>query len=245
MDNKLANAAKIQISLQLYDVSVTYDTCATTKRIHGACTEQLDQGSRLRSNHTLQRQCLEGPPDVTGRQLYQCQHHASIDGCMEWCQCLANAMGDDYISGFDALTKILEGLTLIQKHTGLLRADARSSRGGGCPGLPSSLGGVDEPDPQTCVDPRLMDVEEFECNCLDRLRDTAGSGVDFETQLAQQINSVACNHPRVCCHWKDDHCNGTGLLESLASRSTSSQQGRENQIGEDKALDKAISGKCD
>merc|ERR1712224_892130 len=58
---------------------------------------------------------------------------------------------------------------------------------------------------ETCVDPELMDIEAYSCDCYDFL----------DGKSDAEINMIACDDPIVCCRWKDAHCSSTMMQSAL------------------------------
>jgi hypothetical protein len=242
--NSSLSLAEQIINLELPSVSATFDTCMELRAHHGQCLAELGGSGDvpLRSNHTLQFECLVNEDD-------------SINRCAEWRECLS---GSD---GLDTLKNILEAFSMTPNVNGLLQAadetalshngqwseseSESESDNGQESNFTSGCTCIDDPNHQTCVDPETMDVEAFDCHCWRDLVKMNGT----------EINKGACGRADICCDWKASHCattctpvNSTTLLEArrtLLSPRTSSVSNKSMQppLDEPGSLEESAVGK--
>jgi hypothetical protein len=197
--------ASAMFNIMLTRVSAGYDKCMETKELHGQCLDELVGNMPLRSNHTLQQECL----------LTNASQSSSIDKCDEWRGCFNQSVGELL------LLNVLNGLSMtssgVLSQIGLLGSHADAN----C---------IDDPNHETCVNPTFFDVEAYDCNCFDSLKN----------KTAEQIHALACNDPAVCCDWKQNHCSSTGgLLQARRHGDSSSMRHLMNL----KDLDSSVLGK--
>jgi hypothetical protein len=202
-----SSIAHTHFLLMMDGVPSSFDVCTNFQENHGQCLKELTgKNVPLRSNHTLQLQCLEA---ADGDAII-----GTIQKCDAWRACFARAPSPE---GKTVLTNMLLGLNNLggipslaqlaetgehskqQVHSGRVR----SGLSGLCPGS-TSISGIDDPDHRTCTDPRTFDIEAFDCNCWDHITD----------KTPHEINQMACENTDVCCDWKQSHCTQYSLMEA-------------------------------
>ncbi len=105
---------------------------------------------------------------------------------------------DEWYRRYDADTReklvtLLRGVVMpapTMTTASLVETDAPTSHGG-------------------CINPEVFNVEAFECNCFDAIKD----------MTAEELHEITCNHVDVCCTWKETHCSSPCSSELLARRS--------------------------
>ena len=110
----------------------------------------------------------------------------TIEHCDEWYRCY-----DDDTR--EKLVTLLRGVVMpapTMTTASLVETDAPTSHGG-------------------CINPEVFNVEAFECNCFDAIKD----------MTAEELHEITCNHVDVCCTWKETHCSSPCSSELLARRS--------------------------
>jgi hypothetical protein len=231
IEAKRANSS-IQFARQTVYVSVpkvpaTYDACMEFHTHHGQCVEEM-AGSLdvpLRTNHTLQYDCLLSNDD-------------SINRCAEWQACLN---GTD---GFDTLVTVLEAFSMTPNSLLQVTGQPASPRHGQENHLYANCTCTDDANHETCVDPETMDLQAFDCDCAEELK----------SMNATEIHDQVCARADICCDWKATHCATTctpitsTLLEDhntlITKRSTSTQNIKLSGDESTSDLDKAVLGKC-
>jgi hypothetical protein len=204
-----SSAATAELQVSLRKVDLGFDTCMKEKTRHGVCLKSVGIGLPLRSSHSLQKDCLT-------------RTNTNMGGCTAWLDCL---------NGTETSTMLLKILNGIDRRpvgnlmeTYKTRKTARASVG--CNSDNSTAPGNYLAD---CVDPYTFDVEAFDCNCYDVIQNMTEVGFWEWT----------CNNSRVCCSWKESHCDS-----SYYESSSLLDQRRTEDIAIKSALDDSLTEKC-
>ena len=72
-----------------------------------------------------------------------------------------------------------------------------------------------------CIDPAQLDIEGFDCACIDDLADAS----------EEKIHAALCEHPDICCDWKANECSPKLLSTDIETLSAPA------------SLDESLSGK--
>jgi len=215
------------------------DVCLSTH----LCLAKLARGNaafRLRNNNTRQHLCLQGHPEEEDAAL-----------CSRWAKCLTSEESNTVF--LDALKNLLSA---AQSNTAsgprkLLSVSQSSTDSG-------TVRTERIADAPGCVDPHSADTEAFECECLSDLQQTCSSGATQE----DCFRNLMCEHPDVCCSWKDLECpepvhcqtgERSSMLASALKRTTEKNGSIKamltRQKGQEDAdlsgsLDGSLGGKC-
>lgn len=178
VERKIPNQdADFQVNVIVNKARVSVDSCMDTKSNHAQCLVELERknpDTSLRSSHARQDVCLAGQDQ--SRE------------CRDWKACLDDDT-KDLIKRVSNAFSWTRAATFIQKQAKKRREASRSERRRGTDCKDGGHG--------FCVDPPSMDIESFDCNCFDSIKDMS----------QQELHAALCNHKAVCCEWKKQACS--------------------------------------
>lgn len=223
MDKKNASdsaVANVELQVYLKNVGLGFDECMEKKQQHAVCLQNLSIGADIRSNHNLQKQCLDGTD-------------TSVEGCTAWKTCLSGTNSDSM------LLKILNAADIVNGSAGSLLDSSEHHGTRPAVGTTACDPAAADTDHGACVDPHTFDIEAFDCSCFDAIQNLTEHG------LWEWI----CDHPKACCVWKEAHCNEShwaqsSLLEQRSNDDTSKAASRRSNDDTRSSLDDSLTEKC-
>jgi len=168
----------LRFRVELPQVMAAFERCMNFKAEHGQCLEEFGKSEpQFVSSPEQTRLCLNAPDPAA--------LDPPIDGCAEWRSCLGEEGKEAAMKLTTAISsggrpKLMEA---SQKQT-TPWTDRNLATPGYC--TPGSH--------TTCVDPRVFDVEAFDCNCFEYMKSLTPA----------EIYDDFCKSPEVCCDWKDN-----------------------------------------